>query len=85
MQHYTSCKPDYYFAHPYSSWERGVNENTNGLLRQFLPKGGRFEEVTERDLKRAKEMLNRRPSYLHYIFLTIIGRGAGDAVKTRGY
>jgi len=52
---------DYYFAHPYSSWERGLNENTNGLLRQFFPKGSRFEEVTERDLKRAKGMLNRRP------------------------
>jgi len=52
---------DYYFAHPYSSWERGLNENTNGLLRQFFPKGSRFEEVTERDLNRAKGMLNRRP------------------------
>jgi len=52
---------DYYFAHPYSSWERGLNENTNGLLRLFFPKGSRFKEVTERDLKRAKGMLNRRP------------------------
>jgi len=52
---------DYYFAHPYSSWERGLNENTNGLLRQFFPKGTRFEEVTERAVKRAKGLLNRRP------------------------
>ena len=44
---------------PYSSWERGLNENTNGLLRQFFPKESRFEEVTERDLKRAKGLLNR--------------------------
>lgn len=51
----------YYFAHPYSSWERGLNENTNGLLRQFFPKGSRFEEISERALKRAKGLLNRRP------------------------
>ena len=50
-----------YFAHPYSSWERGLNENTNGLLRQFFPKGSRFEEITERQMKRAKGLLNRRP------------------------
>lgn len=52
---------EYYFAHPYSSWERGLNENTNGLLRQFFPKGSRFEEITEREMKRAKGLLNRRP------------------------
>ena len=52
---------DYYFAHPYSSWERGLNENTNGLIRQFFPKGSRFEELTERSVKRAKGLLNRRP------------------------
>jgi len=52
---------DYYFAHPYSSWERGLNENTNGLLRQFFSKGSRFEEITERQMKRAKGLLNRRP------------------------
>jgi len=51
----------YYFAHPYSSWERGLNENTNGLIRQFFPKGSRFEELTERSVKRAKGLLNRRP------------------------
>lgn len=52
---------DYYFAHPYSSWERGLNENTNGLIRQFFPKGSRFQEITERDVKRVKGLLNRRP------------------------
>lgn len=51
----------HYFAHPYSSWERGLNENTNGLIRQFFPKGSRFEEITERSVKRAKGLLNRRP------------------------
>jgi len=52
---------DYYFAHPYSSWERGLNENTNGLIRQFFLKGSRFEEITERMVKRVKGLLNRRP------------------------
>ena len=52
---------DYYFAHPYSSWERGLNENTNGLIRQFFPKKSRFEELTERSVKRVKGLLNRRP------------------------
>ena len=52
---------DYYFAHPYSSWERGLNENTNGLIRQFFPKGSRFEEISVREVKRVKGLLNRRP------------------------
>jgi len=38
-----------------------LNENTNGLIRQFLPKGSRFEEITERMVKRVKGLLNRRP------------------------
>ena len=52
---------DYYFAPPYSCWQPGLNENTNGLIRQFLPKKSRFEEVTERSVKRVKGLLNRRP------------------------
>jgi len=52
---------DYYFAHPYSSWERGLNENINGLIRQFFPKGSSFEEITGRMVKRAKGLFNRRP------------------------
>jgi IS30 family transposase len=50
-----------YFAHPYSSWERGINENTNGLLRQFLPKGTDFREVSWQTVKRAVDYLNNRP------------------------
>ncbi len=40
-------KADIYFARPYASWERGINENTNGLIRQYLPKGIEFNRVTE--------------------------------------
>ena len=50
-----------YFAHPYSSWERGINENTNGLLRQFLPKGTDFRAVSWQTVKRAVDYLNNRP------------------------
>jgi transposase, IS30 family len=50
-----------YFAHPYHSWERGTNENTNGLLRQFFPKGMDFRTVLQRDVDIALELLNNRP------------------------
>lgn len=50
-----------YFAHPYSSWERGTNENTNGLIRRYFPKGTNFNEVTERQLKQVQNNLNNRP------------------------
>jgi len=50
-----------YFAHPYSSWERGTNENTNGLIRRFFPKGTDFNKVSERELKIVQEKLNNRP------------------------
>jgi len=50
-----------YFARPYHSWERGTNENTNGLLRQFFPKGMDFQMISQRDIDRAVELLNNRP------------------------
>lgn len=50
-----------YFAYPYHSWERGTNENTNGLLREFFPKGSPFKDVTQRDVDRAVKFLNTRP------------------------
>jgi len=50
-----------YFAHPYSPWERGSNENTNGLLREFIPKGTDFADVSEQDLAYYVELINNRP------------------------
>ena len=50
-----------YFAHPYSSWERGINENTNGLIRQFLPKGTDFKSVSWQNIKQIVDNLNNRP------------------------
>ena len=52
---------DIYFAHPYSSWERGTNENTNGLIRRFLPKKTDFNTVSKRELKSIQHKLNNRP------------------------
>ena len=56
---YTGCKV--YFAHPYSSYERGLNENTNGLIRQYFPKKTDFRKITQKDVKRVEVLLNNRP------------------------
>jgi IS30 family transposase len=50
-----------YFCHPYHSWERGTNENTNGLLRQYFPKKTSLELVTQAELDEAVSRLNTRP------------------------
>ena len=50
-----------YFAHPYASWERGLNENTNGLIRQYFPKDRDLRTVTAREIKKAMDKLNHRP------------------------
>jgi len=50
-----------YFAHPYSSWERGLNENTNGLVRQYFPKKYEFSRISNSDLQHVEDLLNNRP------------------------
>jgi IS30 family transposase len=54
-----------YFAHPYASWERGTNEHTNGLLRQYYPKGTDFALVSHQDLAEKVNRLNNRPRKRH--------------------
>ncbi len=51
----------YYFARPYHSWERGANENLNGLIRQYFPKKMRFEEITQQQVVQVEHALNARP------------------------
>lgn len=53
-----------YFARPYHSWERGLNENHNGLIRQYLPKGQRLDKVTEEEVVEIQTRLNQRPRKL---------------------
>lgn len=50
-----------YFAHPYASWERGLNENTNGLVRQYFPKKYEFARITDKDVQQVEDLLNNRP------------------------
>lgn len=48
-----ALKCEFYFAHPYSAWERGTNGNTNGLIRQYFPKGRDFNTITDQAVHRA--------------------------------
>jgi IS30 family transposase len=50
-----------YYAHPYHSWERGTNENTNGLIRWYFPKGTDFGTITDKELARVELAINNRP------------------------
>lgn len=67
---------DFFFAHPYASWERGANENLNGLIRQFFPKKLRFDSITPNQIAFAMHRLNHRPRKClgfktpHEVFMT---------------
>ena len=50
-----------YFAHPYHAWERGLNENTNGLIRQYVPKGTAVDSLSEEQVHHIRDRLNHRP------------------------
>lgn len=52
---------DFYFANPYASWERGTNENTNGLIRQYVPKGTRISDYNDAYIQHVEDELNNRP------------------------
>jgi IS30 family transposase len=56
-----ALQADFYFAHPYAAWERGTNENTNGLIRQYFPKGSDLSTVTEASARAVATKLNQRP------------------------
>jgi IS30 family transposase len=50
-----------YFAHPYASWKRGTNENANGLVRWYFPKGTDFAKITDEQVALVESLLNNRP------------------------
>ena len=52
---------DMYFAHPYCSWGRGLNGNTNGLIRQYFTQGSRFENITDGDVEAVMNKPDHRP------------------------
>ena len=52
---------DFFFAHPYHSWERGSNENLNGLIRQFIPKKTDFSQISDEYIQQVEDILNNRP------------------------
>ena len=57
----TKLETDFFFAHPYKPCERGLNENTNSLIREYLPKGVSFKDLTQTDAFSIQKILNRRP------------------------
>jgi len=56
-----ALKVRFFFAHPYAAWERGLNENTNGLIRQYFPKQRPFQTITQEEIQRVMNKLNNRP------------------------
>ena len=56
-----SLAAETYFCRPYHSWEKGLNENTNGLIRQYFPKQTDFRNISDREIRRVQDELNHRP------------------------
>ena len=85
-----ALKAPVYFCHPYCSWERGLNENTNGLIRQYFPKSSNLKLITQSEVQRVVDKLNRRPrktlkfktpQSLMNGYLSSIKPLAGDALR----
>ena len=57
----TKLTAEGFFAHPYHSWERGLNENTNGLIRQYIPKGKDMDDLNDDDVAKIIQKINARP------------------------
>ena len=57
----SELQSEFYFATPYHSWERGLNEHTNGLVRQYFPKGKNFDDISKSDVEEVESFLNNRP------------------------
>jgi transposase, IS30 family len=77
-----------FFAHPYHSWERGTNENTNGLLRRYYPKGSMFNHITQPQLDQTVKLINNRPrkrlNYLTPYEVFELGMSFETSVALRG-
>ena len=56
-----SSRTHIYYAHPYSSWERGSNENTNRIIRRFVPKGCDIGKYTRKELRKIEAWINEYP------------------------
>ena len=56
-----ALKTTFFFTHPYSSWEKGLVENTNKLIRQYIPKGANFDNFTEQQIRQIQYKINNRP------------------------
>lgn len=78
----TAIECESFFADPYCSWQRGTNENTNGLIRQYAPKGRHFSTLTDKEVQLIQDRLNHRPRKRlgfktpHQVFYTSINRRA---------
>ena len=76
---------DFYFAEPYKSWQRGLNEHTNGLIREYIPKKTKFEEVSDQFIVEIQEKLNHRPRKIlgyktpHEVFFAKIAQWIDDS------